>query len=88
MWKSTWTYTKEVYNMDEELAQRAEAEIQSEFEIEMTETLGKPQKDLGFDLVDDTVELQELDPFAEGPAFALNAIKKNFDLLMGFWTGK
>ena len=30
----------------------------------------------------------ELDPFAEGPAFALNAIKKNFDLLMGFWTGK
>jgi len=65
-WKSTWTYTKEVYHMDEELAQKAEELIQPEFEIEMTETLGKPQKDLGFDrVVDDTVELHELDPFAE-----------------------
>jgi len=53
--------------MDEELAQKAEADIFQEFEtIEMTETgLGKPSEELELNLGDDVVELEELDPFAE-----------------------
>ena len=43
-WKSTWSYTKEVYNKDDELAHKAEADIFREFDsTDMTETaLGKP----------------------------------------------